>query len=33
MEGEFQNWGQHDQDLEEWLSPRESQYVHSLFSE
>ena len=33
MEGEFQDQGNLDQDLEEWLSPRGSQYVHSLFSE
>ena len=33
MEGEFQYQGQLDQDLEEWLSPRGSQYVHGFFSE
>ena len=33
MEGEFQDQGQLDQDLEEQLSPRGSQYVHYLFSE
>ena len=33
MEGEFQDQGQLDQDLEEWLSTRGSQYVHGLFSE
>ena len=33
MEGEFQDQGQLDQDWEEWLSPRGSQYVHSFFSE
>ena len=33
MEGEFQDQGQLDQDLEEWLSPRGSQSVHSFFSE
>ena len=33
MEGEFQDQGQLDQDLEEWLSPIGSQYVHSFFSE
>ena len=33
MEGEFQDQGQLDQDLEEWLSPRGSQSVHGLFSE
>ena len=33
MEGEFQDQGQLDQDLEEWLSPRGSQYVHGFFSE
>ena len=33
MEGEFQDQGQIDQDLEEWLSPRESQYVHGFLSE
>ena len=32
MEGEFQYQGQLDQDLEEWLSPRGSQSVHSFFS-
>ena len=33
MEGEFQDQGQLDQDLEEWLSPRVSQSVHGFFSE
>ena len=33
MEGEFQDQGQLDQYLEEWLSPRGSQYVHGFFSE
>ena len=33
MEVEFQDQGQLDQDLEEWLSPIGSQYVHSFFSE
>ena len=33
MGGEFQEQGKIDQDLEEWLSSRGSQYVHSLFSE
>ena len=33
MEGEFKYQGQLDQDFEEWLSPRGSQYVHYLFSE
>ena len=33
MEGEFQDQGQIDQDLEEWLSPIESQSVHGFFSE
>ena len=33
MEGEFQDQGQFDQDLEEWLSPRGSQYFHGFFSE
>ena len=33
MKGEFQDQGQLDQELEEWLSPRGSQYVHSFFSE
>ena len=33
MEGEFQDQGQLDQDLEEWLSPRGSQCVHGFFSE
>ena len=33
MEGEFQYQGQLDQDLEEWLSPRVSQYVQGFFSE
>ena len=33
MEGEFQDQGNLDQDLEEWLSPRGSQSVHGFFSE
>ena len=33
MEGEFQDQGQLDQELEEWLSPRRSQSVHVFFSE
>ena len=33
MEGEFQDQGQIDQELEEWLSPRGSQSVHGFFSE
>ena len=33
MEGEFQDQGQLDQDLEQWLSPRGSQSVHDFFSE
>ena len=33
MEGEFQDQGQLDQDLEEWLSSRRSQFVHGFFSE
>ena len=33
MEGKFQDQGQLDQDLEEWLSPRGSQSVHGFFSE
>ena len=33
MEGEFQDLGQLDQELEEWLSPRGSQSVHGFFSE
>ena len=33
MEGEFQDQGELDQDLEEWVSPRGSQYVHGFFSE
>ena len=33
MEGEFQDQGQLDQDLEEKLSPRGSQSVHGFFSE
>ena len=32
MEGEFQDQGQLDQELEEWLSPRGSQSVHGFFS-
>ena len=33
MEGELQDQGQLDQNLEEWLSLRGSQYVHGFFSE
>ena len=33
MEGEFQDQGHIDKDLEEWLSPRGSQSVHGFFSE
>ena len=33
MEGEFQDQGQLDQDLEEWLYPRGSKSVHGFFSE
>ena len=33
MEGEFQDQGQLDQYLEEWLSPRGSKSVHGFFSE
>ena len=33
MEGEFQDNGHLDQDLEDWLSPRGSQSVHGFFSE
>ena len=33
MEGEFQDQGELDQYLEEWLSPRGSQSVHGFFSE
>ena len=33
MECEFQDQGQLDQYLEEWLSPRGSQSVHGFFSE
>ena len=33
MEVEFQDQGHLDQDLEEWLSPRGSQYIHGFFSE
>ena len=33
MGGGFQDQGQLDQDLEQWLSPRGSQSVHRLFSE
>ena len=32
MEGEFQDQGQIDQDLEKWLSPRGSQSVNGFFS-
>ena len=33
MEGEFQDQGYLDQDLEEWLSPRGGNSVHGFFSE
>ena len=33
MEGEFQDQGQLDKYLEEWLSPRGIQSVHSFISE
>ena len=33
MEGEFQDQGQIDQELEEWLSPKGSQSIHGFFSE
>ena len=33
MEGEFQDQGQLDQALEQWLSPRGTQYVHGFFSD
>ena len=33
MEGKFQDQGQLDQELEEWLSPRGSQSVHGFLSE
>ena len=33
MEGKFQDHGQLDQYLEQWLSPRGGQYVHGFFSE
>ena len=33
MEGEFQDQGQLDQDLEDWLSPRGSQYIQGFLSE
>ena len=33
MEGVFQNQRQLEQDLEEWLSPRGSQYIHGFFTE
>ena len=33
MEGELQDQGQLDQELEEWLSPKGSQSVHGFFSE
>ena len=33
MEGELQDQGRTDQQLEEWLSPRGGQSVHSFFSE
>ena len=32
MEGEFQDQGQPDQDLEDWFYPRGSQSVHGFFS-
>ena len=33
MEGEFQDQGKLDKDLEEWLSPRGSQYVYVFLFE
>ena len=33
MEGEFQDQGQIDQDLEEYFSPRGSRSVHGFFYE
>ena len=33
MEGELQDKGQLDQDLEEWLSPRGGQSIHGFFPE
>ena len=33
MEGEFQDQGQLDQDLEEWLSPRGSQSIQCFLYE
>ena len=33
MEGEFQDQGKLDKDLEEWLSPIGIQSVHGFFSE
>ena len=33
MEGELQDKGKIDQDLEEWLSPIGGQSVHGFFSE
>ena len=33
MEGEFQDQGRLEQDLEEWLSPIGIQSVHGFFSE
>ena len=33
MECEFQYQGQLDKYLEDWLSPRGSQYIHGFFSE
>ena len=33
MKGGFQDQGQLDQELEEWLSPRRNQSVHGFFSE
>ena len=32
MEGDFQDQGQLDKELGEWLSPRGSQSVHGFFS-
>ena len=33
IQGELQDQGQIDQDLEDWLSPRGSQTDHGFFSE
>ena len=33
MEGEFQDQGKLDQDLEEWFSPQGGQSAHGFFSE